>query len=155
MRASGQAFKFSISFSVHTLLVLYYVPHITTAMLSTLSFRRASSQSSVRFASSMNSNTLYLGLDSSTQGLKATAIDSSFNVKASFAINYQKDLPHYNLKNGVHEKPSNVVTQPTLMVRSFMFATSLCGLQCGGGGVENLNADSLSPFPPTPYLPSL
>ena len=66
----------------------------------------------------MSSEKLYLGLDSSTQGLKATAIDASFNVKASFAINYQKDLPHYGLKNGVHAKADNVVTQPTAMVRT-------------------------------------
>ena len=70
----------------------------------------------VRLASTMSSEVLYLGLDSSTQGLKATAIDASFNVKASFAINYQKDLSHYSLKNGVHEGKNNVVTQPTLMV---------------------------------------
>jgi hypothetical protein len=63
------------------------------------------------------SERLYLGLDSSTQGLKATAIDADLKVHASFAINYQKDLPHYALKNGVHAKAGNVVTQPTLMVR--------------------------------------
>ena len=61
---------------------------------------------------------LYLGLDSSTQGLKATAIDRNFKVISTAAINYQKDLPHYALKDGVHAKAGNVVTQPTLMVRS-------------------------------------
>jgi xylulokinase len=54
-------------------------------------------------------------LDSSTQGLKATAIDGNFKVVSAFAINYQKDLPHYELKNGVHASAGNVVTQPTLM----------------------------------------
>ena len=70
------------------------------------------------FSSLAPAERLYLGLDSSTQGLKATAIDSNLKVHASFAINYQKDLPHYSLKNGVHAKADNVVTQPTLMVRS-------------------------------------
>jgi len=63
------------------------------------------------------SERLYLGLDSSTQGLKATAIDADLKVHASFAVNFQKDLPHYALTNGVHAKAGNVVTQPTLMVR--------------------------------------
>jgi hypothetical protein len=68
-------------------------------------------------ASSLPAGALYLGLDSSTQGLKATAIDRDFKVVHSSAINFAKDLPHYELKNGVHAKPGNVVTQPTLMVR--------------------------------------
>lgn len=70
----------------------------------------------VRMASTA-SEALYLGLDSSTQGLKATAITRDFKVAHAFAINYQRDLPHYNLVNGVHAKPGHVVTQPTLMVR--------------------------------------
>ena len=61
---------------------------------------------------------MYLGLDSSTQGLKATAIDASFKVVSTFAINYQKDLSRYNLKDGVHASAGSVVTQPTLMVRA-------------------------------------
>ena len=72
----------------------------------------------VRGFSSSSSDALYLGLDSSTQGLKATAINGSFEVVSAFAINYQKDLPHYALTNGVHASAGNVVTQPTLMVRA-------------------------------------
>lgn len=60
---------------------------------------------------------LYLGLDSSTQGLKATAIDKDFRVVHTDAINFARDLPRYGLQNGVHVKAGNVVTQPTLMVR--------------------------------------
>jgi hypothetical protein len=55
---------------------------------------------------------LYLGLDVSTQGCKATAINGRFGIVASHAINYAKDLPHYGLKNGVHASAGNVVTQP-------------------------------------------
>ncbi len=68
-------------------------------------------------AMSTAGDALFLGLDSSTQGLKATAISRDFEIKHSFAINYQKDLPHYALVNGVHASAGNVVTQPTLMVR--------------------------------------
>lgn len=73
-------------------------------------------RSSVRMASTSSGGKLYLGLDSSTQGLKISAIDDKLNVVKSFAINYQKDLSHYKLKDGVHAKAGNVVTQPTLMV---------------------------------------
>lgn len=68
-------------------------------------------------SSSSSSKRLFLGLDSSTQGLKVTAIDENLQIIKAFAINYQKDLAHYNLNNGVHAKPGNTVTQPTLMVR--------------------------------------
>jgi hypothetical protein len=68
-------------------------------------------------AGSGNASRLFLGLDSSTQGLKLTVIDSKLDIVKAFAINYQKDLPHYKLNNGVHPKAGNAVTQPTLMVR--------------------------------------
>lgn len=59
-----------------------------------------------------------MGLDSSTQGLKATAVDDSLNVVHTYAINYQRDLGKtYGLTNGTIAKPGNVVVQPTLMVR--------------------------------------
>jgi len=65
------------------------------------------------------SKRLFLGLDSSTQGLKATAVDEHLNIVHRFAINYQKELGEaYGLVNGVHMKPETAtVTQPSLMVR--------------------------------------
>ena len=69
-------------------------------------------------ASTPSASALYLGLDSSTQGLKATAIDKDFKVVATHAINFARDLPRYKLQNGVHVKPGTVVTQPTRMVRA-------------------------------------
>ena len=61
---------------------------------------------------------LFLGLDSSTQGLKVTAVDDKLNVVHTFAINYQRDLGSaYGLTNGTIAKPGNVVVQPTAMVR--------------------------------------
>lgn len=59
---------------------------------------------------------LFLGLDSSTQGLKATAVDDALGVVHTFALNYQRDLgAAYGLTNGTIAKPGSVVVQPTLM----------------------------------------
>jgi sugar (pentulose or hexulose) kinase len=81
----------------------------------------AAARGAIRMASSSAAapragRPLFLGLDSSTQGLKATAIDADLNVAHTFAVNYQRDLSHYKTTNGVHTKPGNVVTQPTVMV---------------------------------------
>ena len=71
-----------------------------------------------RTMASSASSRLFLGLDSSTQGLKATAVDDSLKVVHTFAVNYQRDLgAAYGLTNGTIAKPGNVVVQPTLMVR--------------------------------------
>jgi hypothetical protein len=69
-------------------------------------------------SSSSGAPRLFLGLDSSTQGLKVTALDEKLNIVKAVAINYQKDLAHHKLVNGVHAKAGNVVTQPTVMVRA-------------------------------------
>ena len=45
---------------------------------------------------------LFLGLDSSTQGLKATAVDAANNVVYSAAINYDESLPDFKTDNGMH-----------------------------------------------------
>ena len=43
----------------------------------------------------------YLGLDSSTQGLKAEVIDTAAgNVVGSFAVNFKNDLPEFNSPSG-------------------------------------------------------
>jgi xylulokinase len=57
---------------------------------------------------------LFLGLDCSTQGLTACAIDRSLNIVHHAAINYDKDLPHYGTKHGVLVE-GKVVRQPTRM----------------------------------------
>jgi sugar (pentulose or hexulose) kinase len=41
-----------------------------------------------------SSELLFLGLDSSTQGLKATLINGSTTPVMTAAINYSRDLPH-------------------------------------------------------------
>ena len=58
---------------------------------------------------------MFLGLDSSTQGLKATLVDDKLRVVHAHAINYQNDLPGFGTTNGVIQKSGNVVVQPTAM----------------------------------------
>jgi xylulokinase len=56
---------------------------------------------------------LFLGLDSSTQSLKALAIDTQFKVVAEFAVNFDADLPSFNTQGGVHKSPDGLsVTSP-------------------------------------------
>jgi xylulokinase len=60
---------------------------------------------------------LYLGLDSSTQSLTATVIDSDQRrVVFHRSLNFDEELPHYGTRNGVlrHDDPL-IVTSPPLM----------------------------------------
>lgn len=59
----------------------------------------------------------YLGLDSSTQGLKATLVTPSLEPVATAAVNYDRDLPQFNTTSGVLDRGNGVVTTPSLMVR--------------------------------------
>lgn len=58
---------------------------------------------------------LFLGLDSSTQSLKATVLDANFRVLLSHSVHFDSELPHYNTKDGVHRGPEGKVTAPVLM----------------------------------------
>lgn len=62
-------------------------------------------------------NAVWLGLDSSTQGIKAVAINNDLDIIYSRAVNYDKDLPHYKTSGGVHVSATEpgVVRQPTKM----------------------------------------
>lgn len=53
--------------------------------------------------------------DSSTQGLKVTAIDNEMNSVYHSAVNFDKDLPQYGTQGGFHEHNHDRVTAPTLM----------------------------------------
>ena len=67
---------------------------------------------------------LFLGLDSSTQGLKIAVVDEKLSVKLSTAVNFDTDLPKYKTENGVYRNGLEV-TAPSLM-----FAAALdLGLQ--------------------------
>jgi xylulokinase len=59
---------------------------------------------------------LFLGLDSSTQGLKASVVDKKCRPVFEAAINFDADLPAYQTKGGVHQHPDGLtVTSPPLM----------------------------------------
>lgn len=57
----------------------------------------------------------YLGLDLSTQQLKCTLIDEEHAIVFEHAVNFGRDLPHYNTENGTVSHGNNVVTSPPLM----------------------------------------
>lgn len=64
---------------------------------------------------------LFLGLDSSTQSLKAVLLrfhshDRQLKYDGDFSVNYDQDLPQYATSGGVHRgKDGLTVTAPTLM----------------------------------------
>ena len=58
----------------------------------------------------------FLGLDSSTQSIKATLIDADLNVIYEQAVNFDKELPEFKTTGGVHKHPDGLtVTSPPLM----------------------------------------
>ena len=58
----------------------------------------------------------FLGLDSSTQGLKATVIDASLRIRYEKAVNFDADLPEFETKGGAHRANDGLtVTAPPLM----------------------------------------
>ena len=62
------------------------------------------------------SEPLFLGLDLSTQQLKALLLDEKAVVVHSFAVGYDKDLPHYGTTNGATHGPEDgQVTSPVAM----------------------------------------
>ena len=60
---------------------------------------------------------LYLGLDLSTQSLKATVVSEDLDIVFSESISFDFDLPHYATEGGFHRSKSNpeLVTVPTLL----------------------------------------
>ncbi|KAI5066194.1 hypothetical protein GOP47_0018818 [Adiantum capillus-veneris] len=64
---------------------------------------------------SLPEDALFLGLDSSTQSLKATVLDAGFQVVCTQAVHFDSELPHYNTKDGVHRGFEGEVTAPVLM----------------------------------------
>jgi xylulokinase len=59
---------------------------------------------------------LFVGLDSSTQGLKAFVIDAQLRTVGEFAVNFDRDLPGYRTEGGVHKHPDGLtVTAPAIM----------------------------------------
>lgn len=61
-------------------------------------------------------DSLFLGLDSSTQALKATLIDLKPDVVYETTVNFDSDLPEFKTEGGVHHHPDGLtVTAPALM----------------------------------------
>lgn len=59
---------------------------------------------------------LFLGLDLSTQSLKATIIDRAGQVIRETAVNFESDLPEFKTKGGVHRHADGLtVTSPARM----------------------------------------
>ncbi len=58
---------------------------------------------------------LYIGLDLSTQQLKAVVITSSLTVVNEAKVDFDADLHHYGIKHGVFHPSAAEVTAPVLM----------------------------------------
>ncbi|KAM0747657.1 actin-like ATPase domain-containing protein [Meredithblackwellia eburnea MCA 4105] len=60
---------------------------------------------------------VFLGLDLSTQALKATFLDGrgQLDVLAEFGVRFDDDLPEFGTKSGVHLQPEGTVTSPIKM----------------------------------------
>lgn len=59
---------------------------------------------------------LFMGLDSSTQSLKAVIIDEKLNVMGEYGVNFDADLPEFKTEGGAHHGDDGLtVTSPPLM----------------------------------------
>ena len=59
---------------------------------------------------------LFLGLDASTQGLKAVAVDETRRLIYAAAVSYDADLPEFHTQGGVHRSDDGrTVTAPPLL----------------------------------------
>ena len=61
---------------------------------------------------------LFLGLDASTQAIKASLLSSTLDVIAEQAVNFDADLPQYGTSGGVLYGPkgSGEVFSPVMMI---------------------------------------
>ena len=53
---------------------------------------------------------MFLGLDCSTQQLKAVVIDRNLRIQSETSVAFDRDLPHYGTKNGVFVNGSQVLS---------------------------------------------
>lgn len=63
----------------------------------------------------MTDSPYFLGLDASTQALKASLLSSDLDIIAEVAVNFDADLPHYGTRGGVHIGQDGEVNSPVLM----------------------------------------
>ncbi|MCO5565938.1 hypothetical protein L7F22_019613 [Adiantum nelumboides] len=66
----------------------------------------------------MTSDQLFLGIDASTQALKASLLRSDLGVEAEAEVRFDRDLAHYGTKGGtlLGEKGSGIVYSPVMIV---------------------------------------
>eukprot|EP00850_Spirogloea_muscicola_P019613 SM000195S05260 [mRNA] locus=s195:14642:18773:- [translate_table: standard] len=69
-------------------------------------------------AAALPDGALFLGLDSSTQSLKATALDSKLQIVGSESVNFDSALPHYNTKDGVHRDGDRITAPPQMWIEA-------------------------------------
>src|SRR5260221_6699043 len=80
--------------------------HITEKLISVIFLERTK----------MLSGPLFLGLDLSTQQLKALIIDKDSRAIHHAAVHFDRDLPHHRTKNGALQGPDKgEVTSPVQM----------------------------------------
>lgn len=84
--------------------------------------------------SAYDDSPLFLGLDLSTQGLKAVLIAEDSEVVHESAVNFDRELPHYNTTNGAIRGPDHgEVTSP---VRMWLEAIDLIVQKMKSAGVD-------------------
>jgi sugar (pentulose or hexulose) kinase len=77
---------------------------------------------------------MFLGLDLSTQQLKAVVLDKHSKVVHRIAVNFDRDLPHYGTTNGAVRGPDEgEVTSP---VQMWLEAVDLLFARLHGAGVD-------------------
>lgn len=61
---------------------------------------------------------MFLGVDASTQALKASLLDSNLNVENEIEVRFDGDLPHYGTRGGTLLGPegSGIVYSPVMLV---------------------------------------
>lgn len=61
---------------------------------------------------------LFLGLDASTQAVKASLLSSTLDIVSEIAVNFDSDLPHYKTNGGVLHGPkgSGEVFSPVMLI---------------------------------------
>jgi len=82
----------------------------------------------------MSSGPLFLGLDLSTQQLKALILDKDSRTVHQVAVHFDRDLPHHGTKNGALQGPDKgEVTSP---VHMWLEAVDLLFARLHGAGVD-------------------
>jgi xylulokinase len=71
-----------------------------------------------RLLAMSDTNPLFLGVDASTQALKASLLDADLGVKAELEVRFDRDLPHHGTRGGTLLGPegSGIVYSPVMIV---------------------------------------